>query len=62
MRLRRDCRPVCGNGSGRWQWVTGNRLAVLGSQFALELSTETPATGKGARPRHSLSTDSPVVG
>jgi len=34
--------------------VRGQRQAFWGSQPGLELSTETPATGKGARPRRSL--------
>jgi hypothetical protein len=57
MRLRRDCRPISGNGPGGWRWVRGQRLASWGSQPGLELSTETPATGKGARPMRSPATD-----
>ena len=57
MRLRRDCRPIRGNGSGGWRWVRGHRLAYWGSQPGLERSTESAATGKGARPRRSLATD-----
>ena len=56
-RLRRDCRPIRGNGPGGWRWVRGQRLASWGSQPGLELSIETPATGKGARPMRSLATD-----
>jgi hypothetical protein len=26
MRLRRDCRPIGGNGPGGWRWVRGQRL------------------------------------
>ena len=37
--------------------MRGQKLAIWGSQPGLELSTETPATGKGARPRRSLATD-----
>src|SRR5208282_4089787 len=56
--LRRDCRPVSGNGPGGWRWVGGERLASLGSQPGPEVSTENAATGKGARPRRSLAADS----
>src|ERR1035441_7344144 len=59
MRLRRDCRPIRRNGPGGWRRVRGQRLAFWGSQPGLERSTETPATGKGARPRRSLAPDSP---
>jgi hypothetical protein len=38
--------------------VRGQRLAFWGSQPGLELSTETPVTGKGAAPRRSLATNS----
>src|ERR1035441_1948463 len=57
MRLRRDCRPISGNGPGGWRWLRGQRLAFWGSQPGLERSTETRATGQGARPRRSLATD-----
>src|ERR1022692_4440146 len=50
MRLRRGCRPIRGNGSGGSRWVRGQRPAFWGSQPGLELSTETPVTGKGERP------------
>ena len=39
-RLRRDCRPVSGNGPVGWRWVGGERLASLGSQPGSEVSTE----------------------
>jgi len=58
MRLRRDCRPIRGNGPGGWRWVSGRRLAFWMSQPGLELPTETRATGQGARPRRSLASDS----
>src|ERR1017187_7753228 len=53
VRLRRDCRPIRGNGPGGWRWVRGQRLAFWGSQPGLERSAETPATGQGASPRRS---------
>ena len=58
LRRRRDCRPIRGTGPERWRWVRGQRLAFWGSQPGLERSTETPATGQGAKPRRSRATDS----
>jgi len=58
MSLRGDCRPIRENGPGGWRWVRGQKLAFWGSQPGRERSTETPATGKGARLRRSLATDS----
>jgi hypothetical protein len=40
MRLRRDCRPICGNGPGGYLWVRGQRLGFWGSQPGLEESIE----------------------
>jgi hypothetical protein len=41
-----------------WRWVRGQRLALWESQPGLERTTETAATGQGARPRRGLATDS----